>query len=209
MTAIEPRFVDGCRAEQETTSMISFEAFQPGDVHLSPLDRSVGLIIREAQEADVLDLARIAADREGTSKEAQQRSFEQRLSEQRGTGEFMTLVAELCGEIIGFGKCGLFTPPQIAPANIAPQGWYLLGIVVVQKFRRRRVGAQLTAARLRWLERRASKAYYFASAMNSVTIELHREFGFVEITRDFYFPNTTFTGGVGILFEASLASRPA
>ena len=50
------------------------------------------------------------------------------------------------------------------------------------------------------------KAYYVASAQNRVTIELHRQLGFVEVTRDFSFPNVTFTGGVGILFEVDLTS---
>jgi hypothetical protein len=79
-----------------------------------------------------------------------------------------------------------------------------MGVIVTPIFRRRRVAHQLTHTRLQWLAQRASKAYYFASTQNRVSIELHRQFGFVEVTREFFFPNTTFTGGEGILFEIDL-----
>jgi len=97
-------------------------------------------------------------------------------------------------------------PPEGAPANAVPDGWYLTGVIVTPQFRRRRIGHQLTQARLQWLLRRTSNVYYVASAQNRVMIELHRQFGFVEMTRDFSFPDVTFTGGVGILFEVDLAS---
>jgi ribosomal protein S18 acetylase RimI-like enzyme len=172
----------------------------------SPLDIFSGLRIRGAEPSDLAALARIAAEREGTTQSVQLKLFEKHLLNQE-TGKSMVLVADICGDVGGFGKCGYCKPPEDAPPNAAPEGWYLTGVIVAPKFRRRRIGNQLTKTRLQWLARRTSKAYYFASAQNRVTIELHRQFGFVEVTRDFYFPNVTFSGGVGILFRVELTSR--
>ncbi len=115
-------------------------------------------------------------------------------------------MAEVPGAVAGFGKCAYCKPPEDAPANAAPDGWYLTGVIVTPQFRRRRIGHQLTQARLQWLAGRTSKVHYVASAQNRVTIQLHRQLGFVEVTRDFSFPDVTFTGGVGILFKVDLAS---
>jgi len=165
------------------TRMNLFADFQVKNVDLPPLDASTGLKIREAEEGDLGALAQIAAEREGTTQNIKRRQFEKQLFQQQGAGDFMILVAEVKREIVGFGKCGFFTPPDGAPANVAPEGWYLMGVIVIPAFRRRRVASQLTRARLGWLARHASKAYYFASALNRVSIELHQTFGFVEVTR--------------------------
>jgi len=183
--------------------MSLFADYQPKDQVTAPLDVANGLTIREAETRDFSRLALIAAEREETTPDVQLKLFEKQLLHQE-TGQSMILVAEVLGEIGGFGKCAYCKPPAGAPANAAPEGWYLTGVIVAPKFRRRRIGHQLTQARLQWLARRTSKAYYFASAQNRVTIELHRQLGFVEVTRDFSFPNVTFTGGVGILFEMDL-----
>jgi hypothetical protein len=37
-----------------------------------------------------------------------------------------------------------------------------------------------------------------------VSIDLHRDLAFVEVTRDFTFPGVTFEGGSGILFMTAL-----
>jgi ribosomal protein S18 acetylase RimI-like enzyme len=184
--------------------MSLFADFQVKDANLPPLDASTGLKIREAEESDLAALAMIAAQREGTTQDVQRRLFERQLSQQRGTGQFMILVADVQGKVVGFGKCDCFTPPENAPANVAPKGWYLMGVIVIPTFRRRRVAYQLTKARLQWLAGHTSKAYYFANALNQVSIELHQKFGFVEVTRHFFFPNITFAGGTGILFEVDL-----
>jgi ribosomal protein S18 acetylase RimI-like enzyme len=181
-----------------------FAQFQVKDVSQPPLDASTGLKIREAEAKDLAALASICAERQGTTQDTQLRSLERQLSQQQGTGQLKILVADLRGEIVGFGKCDFFMPPDNAPANVAPKGWYLMGVIVSPIFRRRRIAYQLTQARLKWLARQASKAYYFANSLNQASIELHRKFGFVEVTRDFLFPNTTFTGGVGVLFEVDL-----
>ena len=117
----------------------------------------------------------------------------------------LLVVAEAGGEIVGFGRAGAWDPPDDAPLDAAPPGWYLLGLLVRDAWRRRGVGSALTRRRLDWIGGRTDRAYYFANARNDASIELHRRLGFVERTRDFWFPNTSFGGGGGVLFEAHLA----
>lgn len=169
------------------------------------MDIFSGLRIRGAESSDLAALAQIAADREGTPQTTQHKLFEKHLLNQK-THQSMILVADVRDEVVSFGNCAYCKVPDGAPANHSPDGCYLTGVIVSPKFRRRKVGHQLTHARLQWIARRASKAYYFASAQNRVTIELHRQFGFVEVTRDFSFPKATFSGGEGILFEIELSS---
>jgi len=57
---------------------------------------------------------------------------------------------------------------------------------------------------LNWIAQRDRYAYYFANAQNRVSIELHEQFGFMELTQDFTYPGVTFEGGIGILFRVEL-----
>ena len=163
------------------------------------------LVIRMGQESDGPALAAIAAEREGTSQAVEATAFRKFMRQSAETGRSIVLVAESRNVVVGFGKCIHFTPPLGAGVNTAPEGWYLMGVIVTPEFRRRGVGHQLTQARLNWVAQRASKAYYFVNAQNRVSIELHRPFGFLEVTRDFSFPHVTFDGGTGILFQLNFA----
>ncbi|MEV4618902.1 GNAT family N-acetyltransferase [Asanoa sp. NPDC049573] len=116
----------------------------------------------------------------------------------------MLHVAEDEGRIIGYGRSALYTPPADAPDNAAPAGWYLLGLVVDPAYRRRGVGRALTVARMASIFERAEAVWYFARARNQASLDLHTELGFVEVTRDFWFPELTFEGGVGVLARAEL-----
>lgn len=157
------------------------------------------LMIRHAREADVETLAAIAAERESEPIERWRDSFRRLLLECE-SGRACALVAEVGTEVVAFGKAAHFTPPEGSPANTAPSGWYLSGVVVRPGWRRRGIGSRLTSARLAWIAERDAKAYYFANARNLVSVDLHRHHGFVELTRDFHHPQATFEGGVGILF---------
>jgi ribosomal protein S18 acetylase RimI-like enzyme len=166
-----------------------------------PLAAADGLVIRAAAPPDLAILAAIAAEREGEPVAL----WEERFARFHGSpGDRALLVAALEGQPIGYGKTGHFTPEAGSPANVAPAGWYLSGLIVAPEFRRRGVGLALTRARLAWVAERHPRAYYFANARNQVTIDLHRQLGFVEITRDFVFPHVEFEGGIGILFACDL-----
>ena len=55
----------------------------------------------------------------------------------------------------------------------------------------------------RFAREQGHRAYFVVNAANRASIDLHRELGFTEVTRDFDFPGITFTGGEGALFTAN------
>ena len=81
-----------------------------------------------------------------------------------------------------------FVPEPDAPTDIAPPGYYLMGLVVRPDHRRQGVGAALTRARIDWILKRADAAWYFANARNAASIALHEPFGFEEVMRSFFYP---------------------
>jgi ribosomal protein S18 acetylase RimI-like enzyme len=116
-------------------------------------------------------------------------------------------VATVDGAFAGYGRVARFDPPEDAPANVAPAGLYLLGAVVARRFRRRGVGRALTRARTAWALEHADAVWYFANARSQATLRMHDHLGFVEVTRDFWFPRVTFPGGSGALYRSTGARR--
>ena len=113
----------------------------------------------------------------------------------------LLLVAEVAGEVAGFGQAH-FLPMH--PVNHSPPGFYLTGVTVQPSFRRGGLGRQLTVARLDWIRERAHAAWYFASSANRPSIDLHRAFGFAEVSRARTIHGVTFESGEGILLRAEL-----
>ncbi len=93
------------------------------------------------------------------------------------------------------------------PTTWPPSGWYLLGVIVRDRWRRHGLGRELTKKRVEWIGERADEAWYFSNARNQTSIDLHAQVGFVEVTRDFSFPDASFEGGEGILFRVDLAKE--
>ncbi len=117
----------------------------------------------------------------------------------------LLVVAERGGDVIGYGRMLRFVPDFGAPSDIAPEGYYLMGGLVVHATHRRAgVGTALTRARLDWISQRSDAAWYFANARNAASIALHEPFGFDEVTRSFVVPRVDFDGGEGILFRVGL-----
>ena len=181
--------------------MSEFAEFTPRTAPGARLTEADGLRLRPAVAADLPRLAPIAAARERVALERALERFESIFPE-ASAGRGLLLLAELGEEAVGFGWASYFTPPPTpdSPPNMAPEGWYLAGVVVSPRYRRRGIGAALTAARLEWIAARSPRAHYVANERNRVSIELHRTFGFVESTRDFVYPRAAFEGGAGILF---------
>lgn len=159
------------------------------------------LLLRSADAEDLPCLTRLSSDRHGGSQEDWRRSWEGTLKEAEDTTRALVLVADLAGETVAFGRAARFEACSGMPDRAAPDGWYLTGVIVNPAQRRHGIAHALTSVRLDRIAERAECAYYFASALNRPTIDLHDAFGFVEVTRDFWFPGVTFTGGVGILFR--------
>jgi ribosomal protein S18 acetylase RimI-like enzyme len=118
--------------------------------------------------------------------------------------EHHLVVAESNATIVGYGRARLFEPGAEAPPDTAPAGYYLTGVFVAPEHRRRGIGLALTKARLDWIGRRASEAWFFAHAGNVASIDLHRLLGFEEVSRRFSFPGLAFEGGEGVLFRLEL-----
>ena len=118
----------------------------------------------------------------------------------------LLVVAERAEDVIGYGRVLRFVPEPDAPADIAPSGYYLMGLVVHPDHRRRGVAAALTQARLEWISKHADEAWYFANARNAASIALHAPFGFEEVTRSFLYPRVDFGLGEGVLFRLRFPS---
>jgi ribosomal protein S18 acetylase RimI-like enzyme len=161
--------------------------------------------IRPARPEDLRALARITRERSGGDSGAHERSLLRFLAHAEATGRSLLLVAQIEGEIVAFGKCRYLVPPRRDPPDPAPEGWYLAGLIVDARFRRRGIGRALTQARLRWVSERADRTYYVANARNAASIALHAALGFAEVARGPAFATFTFEGGVGVLCRAVLA----
>jgi ribosomal protein S18 acetylase RimI-like enzyme len=106
--------------------------------------------------------------------------------------------------VIGYGRALRFVPEPDAPTDIAPAGYYVMGMVVHPDHRRQGVGAALTRARIDWISKCADAAWYFANARNAASIALHEPFGFEEVTRSVFYPEVDFDRGEGVLFRLRL-----
>jgi ribosomal protein S18 acetylase RimI-like enzyme len=186
--------------------MSKFAEYEPGAERKSRFTIYIRLVIQPPRESDLPALAAIAAEREGEPAADWLAAFERIYAESRA-GRALILAAAVDNLMAGYGKAGYFVPPAGSPANVAPEGWYLTGVVVRPALRRRGVGLQLTQARLSWIAGRSDRAYYFANERNQVSIDLHRALGFAELTRDFSHPQVQFEGGRGILFVRELRAR--
>jgi ribosomal protein S18 acetylase RimI-like enzyme len=70
----------------------------------------------------------------------------------------LLVVAEYAREVIGYGRAVRFEPDADAANDIAPPGYYLMGLVVHPDHRRRCVAAALTQVRLDWMSKQADEA---------------------------------------------------
>ncbi len=159
------------------------------------------LAIRKACVRDLPRLAQLSQQRHGGQEQDHLRGWRTALEEADNEELALALVAVLHDELVAFGRARHVDPRDDSAYRTVPAGWYLTGVIVDPAHRRRGIAHALTRARLDWIVERAGCAYYFASAQNRPTLDLHEGLGFVELTRDFSFSGVTFTGGVGILFR--------
>lgn len=180
-----------------TSHWATYQRRDPDDPELADVE------IRPAVAADCRGVAAIIRERDSVPLSDARAHCERDLA----GADRLLLVASVGGELAGFGRTARWQQPRgKLPDNIAPSGWYLLGVIVRDRWRRHGIALELTRRRLDWIRERADEAYYFSNARNQVSIDLHRQLGFVEVTRDFSFPDASFEGGEGILFRVDLAS---
>jgi ribosomal protein S18 acetylase RimI-like enzyme len=179
----------------------TFAAYRPGDGRRPD---PAGLRLRIAKRGDCRSIAEIQHERDpavdleaaGTRCRADVRD-----------PSVCLVVASIGDEICGFGRAARFEPAADAPADAAPAGWYLLGLIVRDRWRRHGIGARLTERRLDWIAERSDEAFYFVNARNRASLDLHERLGFREVTRAFSFPGATFQGGTGSLCRIDLGGR--
>ncbi|HET9345536.1 MAG TPA: GNAT family N-acetyltransferase [Candidatus Limnocylindrales bacterium] len=179
-----------------TSHWATYQADGDGDSGLEDV------VIRPAVAADCRGVAAIVRERDSVPLADARAHCERDVA----GADRLLLVASVGGELAGFARAARWQQPPRAPDNTAPSGWYLLGVVVRDRWRRRGLALELTRRRLDWIRERADEAYYFSNARNRVSIDLHEQLGFVEVTRDFAFPDASFESGEGVLFRVDLAA---
>jgi RimJ/RimL family protein N-acetyltransferase len=116
-------------------------------------------------------------------------------------------VAEVDQTVVGYGRAVRIDDTG-REGRPAPNGWYLLGVVVGRSWRRQGFGAALTRSRLRWVAERADRCWCAIHAANRASIDLHTGLGFVEVARDRSLPGVPNTDCSQILFRLDLGDWP-
>ena len=179
-----------------------FEEYVPG-TEGAPLPD--GLVVRAGAYRDVRPIATLMAERNGWDVDVITGRFERTIVMPDSAN--LVCVAELEGEVLGYGQASLFAPPSDAPKNAGPPGWYLNGLGIAPAWRRRGIGGALTEWRIATLAPNADALYYFAAESNAASVDLHAALGFRELTRDFWFPGLSFTHSDGVLYRLDLADH--
>ena len=190
--------------QDQPSGMARFEEYQPLIARRAASFAAADLVVRPAIAADIPEVAELQAARDGGSAREHATHLAAWLATHVDGGAGQLLVATVRDHLVGFGKVRHFVAANDAPPNVAPDGWYLSGLVVAPPFRRQGLGHRLTQERLDWIASRSRVAHYVANARNRASIDLHHRLGFTELTRDFVYPGIQFDGGVGILFRATL-----
>ena len=180
-----------------------FEPYRP-ESHDNP---RADVRVRRARALDSVALGRILAAREGGLPGDHADRFGREIERiEAGVSQKLLLVAEQGAAVLAYGRMAYLPTSEIEGARNMPEGWYLTGVVVHADHRRLGIGHRLIRARLNLAAERTERVYYWTNAQNRVSIELHRPFGFREVTRDFAFPGQSFAGGVGILYVCDLST---
>jgi RimJ/RimL family protein N-acetyltransferase len=156
--------------------------------------------VRMTTAADLDAVTDLAISRAG----GERAQWTKRLTEDLVDHERGLWVADRGGVVIGYGRVHRFQAAPDAPPLIAPDGFYLIGLAISVGNRRQGLGRAITRARLQWIAERATEAWFFTNARNEISLRLHAQLGFHEVTRDFVFPGVDFEGGVGVLCTVEL-----
>lgn len=153
--------------------MSRFAPFQP-EAHGAAVS---GLSIIDALPEHAPAIAAVEVAREGGDPEVSIPLIAGELEQIRqGRRRRYTCLGIVEGAVVAFARCGYRAADPAFPA--LPEGWYLIGINVLPQWRRRGIGAALTAHRLAWLSGRADTVYYNTSPQNRASAALHEVFGF-------------------------------
>jgi ribosomal protein S18 acetylase RimI-like enzyme len=162
--------------------------------------QAVDVQVRPAVRADLTTCAELIVTRTGGSVDERLRRLEADLAD----ADRHTVVAEIGGEVVGYGAVIRHQVSPVDPPNTAPDGYYLIGLIISPERRRHGIGELLTRERMCWTSERADEIYTFVNLANGAVRDLHERFGFTEVTRDFTFPNAPLQPGTCVLLRAAL-----
>lgn len=175
--------------------MTGFAEYRPGAAR-----QTVDVLVRPAVDADLTTCAELIVTRTGGPVDERRSRLEADLQ----NPDRYTAVAEIEGEVVGYGAVIRHQISPTDPPTTAPDGYYLIGLIVANEWRRHGIGDLLTQDRIRWATERADEVYTFVNLSNGAILDLTRRFGFSEVTRDFTFPNAPLKPGTCVLLRADL-----
>ncbi len=117
--------------------------------------------------------------------------------------KYRLFVAELNGSVVGL--CRYFHSERLPAEKLlfpAPHGWYCMGLLVDNKFRRQGIARFLFQGRLESLRSQGALVIYsMADSENLASQKMHKAFGFEEIERATGFLQINFDSGSGHLYR--------
>lgn len=120
-----------------------------------------------------------------------------------GDNECQLVLKDDDGRLIGWGRASWWEPAD----EVAPTGYYLSGVEVAREYQHRGYASLLTAARLKWVAKRATNVWCIVNARNSGSLALQAAFGFKEVAKATHFGSVSFTGGSGLLLHKELGEE--
>lgn len=177
--------------------MNGFADYRPDE---SRQDVSTPITIRGALSGDLEACAQLIVTRTGGSVADRRERLQRDLED----ADRYVVVACARDEVIGYGGVIRHQLAPGMPADTAPSGYYLIGLIIAPQWRRHGIGELLTAERIRWTAERADEVYTFMNLANGAILDLHQRFRFAELTRDFSFPNAPLEPGTCALLRARL-----
>jgi GNAT superfamily N-acetyltransferase len=177
--------------------MSGFADYDPGTTR-----RAAEVLVRPAEVGDLTACAALIVTRTGETVEKRRAKLVGDLDHP----DRYTVVACVDDQPVGYASVFRHDLSAEHPVGTAPSGYYLVGLIVAPEWRRHGIGELLTLDRIAWVAERADTVWYFANAANGPTLDLHERLGFVEVTRDFSFPNAPLQPGTGVLLKAPVGS---
>lgn len=143
-------------------------------------------VLRRMIAPDVADCVRVLQEHD-PSQNAHE--WAARFGRDVADADRLPVVALVDDVVAGYARTLPFHRDRDSPPEAAPDGYYLLGLVVAPDHRNRGIGRLLIEERMRWLTERAATGVYFDTDIDNVTSRrLHEHMGFRVLTRDFCFP---------------------
>jgi ribosomal protein S18 acetylase RimI-like enzyme len=177
------------------------EPFNPNVKSIAP---PANLIFRLAERKDREAISGLMAQR-NPDKELSEiyKTTDRELESVERDPKYRLYVGDLNGIVVGLSRfyhsSGLPESKKVYPS---PEGWYAMGTIVSPDLRRQGIARFLFENRFEVLrERGVSQLYSFVDSSNLTSLNMHRSFGFEEVTSAQGFLNIKFESGSGILFQ--------